>query len=328
VERDFADTVANTIPILLVAVYEDATINEHGPNPAFEEILGWTRDETVGRSLLELIAPEDQYLALMAIGSAANGVPAAERESRWLCHDGSERTIVWTAQQILGMDGRTLVLVSGADVTDRKRQEEEVRASRARIVEAGDAARRRLERNLHDGAQQRLVSLSLALRLAQAKLATDPKAAGTVLESAREELALALDELRELARGIHPAILTDRGLVAALEALADRSPVPVEVDGDTDGLSPAVEAAAYYVVAEALANVVKYAGASHVQVHIARADGVAVIEVADDGRGGADPAAGTGLRGLADRVEALDGTLVVESPVGEGTRVRAELPAA
>jgi len=326
VERDFAGTVANTIPILLVGVYDDATINEHGPNPAFEEILGWTRDETAGRSLLDLIAPEDQYLALMAIGSAANGVPAIERESRWLCHDGSERTIVWTAQQILGMDGRTLVLISGADVTDRKRQEEEVRASRARIVEAGDAARRQLERNLHDGAQQRLVSLSLALRLAQSKLTSDPDGADKVLGSAREELALALDELRELARGIHPAILTDRGLVAALEALAGRSPVPVEVEGEPDGLSPAMEAAAYYVVAEALANVVKYAEASHVRVRIGREDGLAVIEVADDGRGGADPATGTGLRGLADRVEALDGTLAVDSPVGEGTRIRAELP--
>jgi PAS domain S-box-containing protein len=326
VERDFAGTVANTIPILLVGVYEDATINEQGPNPAFEKILGWKPEETVGRSLLELIAPDDRYLALMAIGSAANGVPATERESRWLCRDGSERTILWTAQQILGMDGRTLVLVSGADVTDRKRQEEEVRASRARIVEAGDAARRRLERNLHDGAQQRLVSLSLALRLAQAKLASDPEAAGKVLDSAREELSLALDELRELARGIHPAILTDRGLAAALEALATRSPVPVEIDVGVDGLPETIEAAAYYVVAESLANVVKYARATTVSVRIAQNDEHLAVEVADDGVGGADPAAGTGLRGLADRVEALDGALAIESAPGEGTIVRAELP--
>ena len=326
VERDFAGTVANTIPILLVGVYEDATINEQGPNPAFEKILGWKPEETVGRSLLDLIAPDDRYLALMAIGSAANGVPVTERESRWLCRDGTERTILWTAQQILGMDGRTLVLVSGADVTDRKRQEEEVRASRARIVGAGDAARRRLERNLHDGAQQRLVSLSLALRLAQAKLASDPEAAGKVLDSAREELSLALDELRELARGIHPAILTDRGLAAALEALATRSPVPVEIDVGVDGLPETIEAAAYYVVAESLANVVKYARATSVSVRIAQNDEHLAVEVADDGVGGAYPAAGTGLRGLADRVEALDGSLAVESAPGEGTIVRAELP--
>jgi len=326
VERDFAGTVANTIPILLVGVYDDATINEHGPNPAFEQILGWERAETVGRNLLELIVPEDRYLALMAIGSAANGVPAAERESRWLCRDGSERTIAWVAQQILGMDGRTLVLISGADVTDRKRQEAEVRASRVRIVEAADDARRRLERNLHDGAQQRLVSLSLALRLAQAKLESDPDAASTVLESAREELSVALNELRELARGIHPAILTDRGLEAALESLATRSPVPVEIDAHVDGLPPAVEAAAYYVVAESLANVVKYARASHVTVRIAQADERLAVEVADDGVGGADPSAGTGLSGLTDRVEALDGSLAVESLPGAGTRIRAELP--
>ena len=201
-----------------------------------------------------------------------------------------------------------------------------MRASRVRIVQAADAARRRLERNLHDGAQQRLVSLSLALRLAQSKLASDPGAAGTVLESAREELALALDELRELARGIHPAILTDRGLAAALESLATRSPVPVEIDAAVDGLPAAVEAAAYYVVAESLANVVKYARASHAAVRISQGEECLEVEVADDGVGGADPTAGTGLRGLADRVEALDGSLTVESPTGKGTLIRAELP--
>ena len=326
VERDFAGTVANTIPSLLVGVYDDATVNEHGPNPAFEQILGWRNEEIVNRSLLDLIVADDRYLALMAIGSAANGVPARERESQWLCKDGSSRTIAWTAQQILGMDGRTLVLVSGADVTERKRQEEEVRASRMRIVEAGDAARRRLERNLHDGAQQRLVSLSLSLRLAQSKLDSDPGTASAVLDAAREELALALDELRELARGIHPAILTDRGLAAALEALAGRSPVPVEVAAEIDALPAPVEAAAYYVVAESLANVVKYAEATHVAVRVTTDDGCVVVEVVDDGVGGADASGGSGLRGLADRVEALDGTLAVESPAGKGTRIRAEIP--
>jgi signal transduction histidine kinase len=218
------------------------------------------------------------------------------------------------------------VLVSGVDVTERNRQEKEVRASRQRIVEAADAARRKLERNLHDGAQQRLVALSVTLRLAESQLQRDPTAAATAIAGAQKELTLALDELRELARGIHPAILTDRGLDAALDALAARSPVPVEIAVENVELPAAVEAAAYYVVAEALANVVKYAEASQVTVHVGREDGRAYVEVADDGRGGADPGAGSGLRGLADRVEALDGTLAVESPPGEGTRIRAEVP--
>ncbi|NUT55167.1 MAG: PAS domain S-box protein, partial [Thermoleophilia bacterium] len=154
VERDFASTVANTIPIFLVGVWEDASINGYGPNPAFEHNLGWTKADTIGRNLLDFVHPDDRYLAGMAIASAANGVPSERRESRWSHKDGSVRIIAWSAREILGMEGRTVVLVSGADVTQRRLQEEEIRASRARIVKAGDEARRRLERNLHDGAQQ------------------------------------------------------------------------------------------------------------------------------------------------------------------------------
>jgi signal transduction histidine kinase len=193
-------------------------------------------------------------------------------------------------------------------------------------VQAGDDARRRLERNLHDGAQQRLVAVSIAIRLAKSRLADDRKAAEELLTSASEELALALEELRELARGIHPAILTDRGLGAALEALAGRSPVPVELAPPEERLPGPVEAAAYYVVSEALANVAKYAQATQVRVSVAQRNGAAVVEVVDDGIGGADPAGGSGLRGLADRVEALGGRLRVESPPAEGTRVEAEIP--
>jgi PAS domain S-box-containing protein len=326
VERDFASTVANTIPIFLVGVWDDATVNDYGPNPAFEQTLGWTHDETIGRNLLDYVHPDDRYLAGMTIASAANGVPAERNDSRWVCKDGSTRIVSWSAREILGMEGRTVVLVSGADVTERRLQEEEIRASRARIVAAGDEARRRLERNLHDGAQQRLVSLSLSLRLAQSKVRTDPVTAGAVLEAAREELAAALDELRELARGIHPAVLTDRGLSAALEALATRSAIPVEIETPDEELPGPVEAAAYYVIAEALANVAKYAGASHATVRVHHNDACAVVEVADDGVGGADASAGSGLRGLADRVEARGGTLAVDSPPGGGTRVRAEIP--
>jgi signal transduction histidine kinase len=212
------------------------------------------------------------------------------------------------------------------EITDRKRQQAELEASRARIVAAGDDERRKLERNLHDGAQQRLVSLSLSLRLAQGRIRTDPEGTARLLDASREELAQALEELRELARGIHPAVLTDRGLDAALEALAARTPLPVEIDGPACELPAQVEAAAYYVVSEALANVTKYAQASAVEVRVERSNGMAVVEVADDGVGGADPLRGSGLRGLADRVASLSGKLEVDSPQGAGTRVRAEIP--
>jgi len=204
---------------------------------------------------------------------------------------------------------------------------EQLAASRARIVEAGDAERRRLERNLHDGAQQRLVTLALTLRLVEARMPADPDTARRMLADAQQELSDALLELRELARGIHPAVLTDRGLGPAVDALANRSPVPVEVtDVPEERLPSPVEAAAYYIVAEAVTNVAKYADASLVTVAV-RPDGdQMVVEVADDGVGGADPASGTGLRGIADRVEALHGRLQISSPAGSGTRLTAEIP--
>jgi signal transduction histidine kinase len=202
---------------------------------------------------------------------------------------------------------------------------EQLAASRARIVEAGDAERRRLERNLHDGAQQRLVSLSLMLRLAARRVKDDPETLGQ-LERATEELSHALQELRELARGIHPAVLTERGLAPALEALATRAPLPVELDIPDERLPAPVEAAAYYVVSEALTNVAKYAHATLVRVQVGRENGAARVQVADDGIGGADTSSGSGLRGLADRVEALGGRLEIDSPPGQGTVLRAQIP--
>jgi len=204
---------------------------------------------------------------------------------------------------------------------------EELQASRARLVEASDTARRQLERDLHDGAQQRLVALALDLRLARGKVESDPEAAAQLLDASIDELAAATDELRELARGIHPALLTDRGLGPALDALASRAPLPVELASALDDRLPGpVESAAYFVVAEALTNVARYAGATHAAVSVARANGKLVVEIRDDGIGGADPAAGSGLRGLADRIAALDGKLDVTSPSGSGTLVRAEVP--
>jgi signal transduction histidine kinase len=204
---------------------------------------------------------------------------------------------------------------------------EKLTASRARLVEVGDAERQRLERNLHDGAQQRLVSVALELSMAVARFEKDPAAARELLVTAQAELARGLDELRELARGIHPAMLTERGLGPALDALAARSPIPVELTAvPEERLDAPVEAAMYYVVAESITNVAKYAHASSATVSIGRANGSATVIVADDGVGGADPTAGSGLRGLAARVEALRGRLEVDSPPGGGTRITAQIP--
>jgi signal transduction histidine kinase len=203
---------------------------------------------------------------------------------------------------------------------------EELRASRARLVQAGDNERRRLERDLHDGAQSRLLGLSLLLRQVRKRLDEDAEAA-SLLDRAQSELMTSLAELRELARGIHPAVLTERGLEPALSALAARAPVPVAIDTDGDeGLPGPVAIAAYFVVSEALANVAKYANATEAAVAVRRAGGRLTVEISDDGVGGADAANGSGLRGLEDRVGALDGTLAVESPPGRGTRLRAEIP--
>ena len=199
--------------------------------------------------------------------------------------------------------------------------------SRARIVEAADTERRRLERNLHDGAQQRLVSLALKLRLIKAALQRDPEEAETLLSTGQTELAQALDELRELARGLHPAVLSDRGLVAALHALVDRAPVPVTLTRFPDGRLPdPIEAAIYYLVAEAITNIAKYAHATQASVAVERSNGIATVVVSDDGVGGAQPGPGSGLVGLADRVEALGGRLHLDSPPGRGTRLSAEIP--
>jgi signal transduction histidine kinase len=203
----------------------------------------------------------------------------------------------------------------------------ELRSSRERMLRIGLEERRRLERDLHDGAQQRLVSTALNLRIARTKLREEPDAAEALLTGASEELDAALGELRELARGIHPAVLSDRGLDTALETLAARAPVPVEL-ASVPGvrLPEAVELAAYYVVSEALTNVAKYADASHATVGIERDNGRLVVKVADDGVGGADPEEGTGLRGLEDRLAVIEGRLEIDSERGQGTTITARIP--
>jgi signal transduction histidine kinase len=239
--------------------------------------------------------------------------------------DGRELTVEWWASSLASY-GRDHYLICGTDVTERRRSEDELRRSRTRLVETSDAERLRLERNLHDGAQQRLIAMSLTMRLAEASL-DDPTRARPLLAEAREELSLALQELRELARGIHPAILTERGLGVALRALAKRSTVPVELRLDLDERLPArVEVCIFYAVSEALANVAKYSKASAVKVHLRREPAGVSVVVADDGVGGADATCGSGLRGLADRVAAIEGLIEVESVPGHGTSIRVMLP--
>ena len=203
----------------------------------------------------------------------------------------------------------------------------ELRASRARLVEATESERRRLERDLHDGTQQRLVSIAMTLGLAEARLGAQPEAARPILREAREALGEALAELRELSQGIHPAVLVERGLGPALDELSRRAALPVRLEMSVDRRLPeAVEAGAYFFASEALSNAAKHAHANEVRLCASLRGEALVVEVADDGIGGAAPGRGSGLRGLADRIEALGGEITVSSPPGRGTTLRAEIP--
>jgi signal transduction histidine kinase len=313
-QRYFA--LLQAMPDLMFRISDEGTyLSYNAPNP--RDLI---EDVVVGKTLWDRLPRELADRVLTAGRAALAGTPNVIEYAL----DFDDATRHYEGRFAPSGDKEFLMIVR--EITERKEQQQELEASRQRIVAAGDDARRKLERNLHDGAQQRLVSVSLSLRLAQAQLEKNPAGAQEVLEASREELARALEELRELARGIHPAVLTDRGLEAALESLAARAPLPVEIDGPHVTLPAPVEAAAYYVVSEALANVTKYAQASLVKVTVEQGNGCARVEVADDGVGGADPGRGSGLRGLADRVASLNGKLSIDSPPGAGTRVRAEIP--
>jgi len=326
-QRDFLSMVGDATPSLLCVVDAQGTVGPDGVNKAFRDATGHGDDASRGRPFWEVaVAPDEAYGVREAFLDAVATGESPRVETPWRSADGRPLLVEWWTTS-LGHAREGMYLICGVDVTERVEQAEEIRRSRSRLLEAGDAERRRLERNLHDGAQQRLVSLSLALRLAQARLESDPAAADELLTNAGVELALALQELRELARGLHPAVLADRGLAPALDSLVERSPIPVELELEVDERLPeAVEVASFYVVSEALANVAKYAHASEVRVRVARTVAGLELQVSDDGIGGADVARGTGLRGLFDRVDALGGTLEVESPPGGGTRVTASLP--
>ena len=326
-ERAFLNAIANNAPSMLCLIDSDGRLTEGGANIAFEHTLGYAPAEIGDQILWEsFVDPSEADEVQALIEAIAAGEQPKEHDNTWVTKDGRPLSVAWTCTPLPEIDDRRLLLITGVDITERKRIAEDLHASRARLVRAEDRARRALERNLHDGAQQRLVALSVALRLVESKLASDPEGATKMLTGAREELTHALAELRELARGIHPAVLTDRGLRPALEMLASRSQVPVELEVPDKRFAPEAEAAVYYVIAETLTNVAKYAQASSARVEVAQSNGALRVLVSDDGVGGADPAGGSGLRGLLDRVAVLDGTLEIESPLGVGTAVRAEIP--
>ena len=325
-ERDFTRTVVQSVPTFLALADEQGGLL--GLNESLEAATGLKSAEETGRAFWEALVPDEQRaVAERMFRALLHGKTDADRELQLLARDGERRTVDWSGTPVVDQFGLTRVILCGVDVTERLRQQEELRRSRARIVEAGDAERRRLQRNLHDGAQQQLVFVSQAMRLARNVVSRDASRAAELLDRSIDAMATAHADLRELARGLHPALLTERGLAPAVQALAARAPLPVAVEAEEgDRFATPLETAAYYVVAEALTNVAKYAQATSAVVRIARGGDVAVIEVEDDGHGGADPAAGSGLRGLHDRVEALGGTFSVESARGAGTVLRAELP--
>jgi signal transduction histidine kinase len=276
----------------------------------------WRRADRIDRAPLTPV-----YACGLVAFLVAAAVPAADTPAAWWVAFG-----VTALLPIAFLGGLLQSHVARLDAELVTRLQE-LRASRVRLVNAGDAERRRLERDLHDGAQARLVAVNLLL--GRIKLMVEGDADATaMLDRAQSELRTGLAELRELARGIHPAVLTTHGLEPAIKSLASRSPVPVAVEADVVDLPAPVEIAAYFVVSEALTNVTKYAQASAATVTVRRADGVLRLDIADDGVGGADPSRGSGLSGLADRVAALDGTITVDSPPGAGTRVRVEIPCA
>ncbi|HEU5206880.1 MAG TPA: PAS domain S-box protein [Gaiellaceae bacterium] len=326
-ERAFLNAIANNAPSMLCLIDAQGRLTHGGANIAFEHTLGYQPGE-IGDQILweEFVDPGEADEVRELVSAVATGEPPREHDNTWVTRDGRRLSVAWTCTPLPEIDERRLFLITGVDITERKRITEDLHASRARLVRAEDRARRALERNLHDGAQQRLVALSVALRLVESRLASDPAAATELLTGAREELTQALAELRELARGIHPAVLTDRGLRPALEMLASRTPVPVEVVAPDERFAPEAEATAYYVIAETLTNVAKYAQATAARVEVTQANGSLRVFVSDNGIGGADPTAGSGLRGLADRVAVLDGTLEFASPPGGGTSIRAEIP--
>ena len=337
-EREVRESEARKSAMMAAALDCVITIDHRGVvlefNPAAEVTFGYTADYAIGREMAELVVPphlrERHRAGFARYVETGEGTMLGRRiEITGMRADGEEFPVELTITRI-DLPGEPMFTGYLRDITDRKQAEAELRASRARIVTAADAERRRIERDLHDGAQQRLVHLGLMLRMARARLeAGEGPGALSGLDDAIDELSGATSELRELARGIHPAVLSDGGLAPALHSLVQRSRPRAKLMAAPPGRMPEpVEATAYFVVAEALTNVTRYAESKQVEVVAEQHDGSLHVEIRDDGRGGAAAGDGSGLRGLMDRVAALGGELEVFSPAGGGTVVHARIPCA
>jgi PAS domain S-box-containing protein len=311
--------LVDALPDLLLRLRADGTYLEIGGDISK---LHNQPERVVGSTVVELLPPAIAERLMGCVRASLRSGKLATVEYRLTTVGGDERDF----EVRVAPSGPDEVVAVVRDVTELRRAVRDLQESRARIVAAADEERRRVERNLHDGAQQRLVTVALHLHLVKRRLESDSEGVPELVEAAQTELTLALEEIRELVRGLHPRLLSDHGLQPALAGLAERSLLPVEIaEAPADRLPPTVEAAAYYVVAEALANAGKHSGASSVVVRVSGNGSCTQVEVADDGVGGANPD-GSGLRGLADRVAALGGVFEIRSPAGIGTTVAAELP--
>jgi len=336
-------SLVENIPGALYRGAWDRDWTMHWLSDEIEAITGYPASDFIDnsvRTFASVIHPDDRAQVEGSVAQAVNAGRPFNLEYRIMRRDGELRWVLERGAAQDGGDGRRWLDGAIFDITIRRAAEQalrerevvqaqlaEVRASRARIVDAADRARREIERNLHDGAQQQFVSATLQLQVWRASHRELPEQAQAELDQVLIDLRAGLAELRELAHGLHPAVLSDRGLKRALSSLADRAPVPVALRTElSERLAMPIEAAAYFVVAEALTNVAKHAHASRAWVHVDEDDGCLRVEIGDDGAGGADLRPGSGLQGLRDRVAAVNGTLIIDSQPGAGTILRARLP--
>ena len=343
-DRELAAIVAN-MPGAIYRCALDADWTMAVISDEIERISGYPAADFIQsarRTFGSIIHPGDREEVHRRVRAATSADRPFALEYRIVRADGTTAWVLERGQQVVGAGGGLWLHGVIFDVTERRRAEDvlrereaeaarikELQAQRARIIAAQDETRRQIGRDLHDGAQQRLVTVALTLRAVKARLPEDPEAASAMADEAIAELAGATAELRELARGIHPPVLTEYGLPTAVRAPASRATLPVDVECGLDHrLPPAVEIAAYYVVSESLTNMARHARATRGAVRLSCADEALLVTVTDDGAGGADPEGGSGLRGLRDRIDALDGSIGVSSEPGHGTTISVRIPLA